>query len=151
MSSRTPALLASTACMPPFAERRPWQSALIGDVLPLSRKDSDKYIVAHIVATAERLRGDMAGLDIFVQKAEVLLRDLIHWKSSADRKLSRDDKQFQIMNSSHGRWPRPQVWYLTISTPGVTLLRNPTTSILARLSSSIPHCYKYLSSLFFDS
>lgn len=50
----------------------------IGDIVPLSRKEMDKYMSAllyeaHLPVTAERLRGDMAGLAAYCQRRSALL------------------------------------------------------------------------------
>ena len=69
----------------------------IGDVLTLSRKEVNKYILdheEHLTVTAEKLRSEMAGLAAFVHRAEKRLRDQIQTKIAADLKLCRDIKKF---------------------------------------------------------
>ena len=71
--------------------------AFIGEVLPLSRKELDRYIIhheEHLTVTAEKLRNEMAGLATYVQRAEKRLRDLIQLKVAADLKICRDIKKF---------------------------------------------------------
>jgi len=69
----------------------------IGDVLTLSRKEVQRYIVnheEHLTVTAEKLRSEMAGLAAYVHRAEKRLRDLIQLKVAADLKLCRDIKLY---------------------------------------------------------
>ena len=69
----------------------------IGEVLTLSRKEVNRYIVdheEHLTATAEKLRSEMAGLAAYVHRAEKRLRDLIQTKIAADLRLLRDIKKF---------------------------------------------------------
>lgn len=64
--------------------------AYLGDVLTLNRKEFNRYVVDHenyLTATAEKLRGEMAGLAHFVHKAEKSLRDQVQLKIAADLKL----------------------------------------------------------------
>ncbi|CAD6585007.1 MAG: hypothetical protein ASARMPRED_001978 [Alectoria sarmentosa] len=71
--------------------------AYIGEVLTLSRKEVNRYIVdheEHLTATAEKLRSEMAGLAAYVHRAEKRLRDLIQTKIAADLRLLRDIKKF---------------------------------------------------------
>ena len=68
------------------------------DVLSLNRKEFNRYVIdheEHLVATAEKLRGEMAGLAHFVHKAEKNLRDQIQLKVAADLKLCRDVKKYE--------------------------------------------------------
>lgn len=74
----------------------------IGDVLPLSRIDLKKYVSSHedhLTVTAEKLRGELAALSAYVNKAEKTLRDQIQLKVAADMKLLADlekHKEFEI-------------------------------------------------------
>ena len=69
----------------------------LGRKFPLSRKELTQHMEAHeghIVAVAERLRGEMSSLATYVNRAEKRLRDDIQLKVAADLKLLRDIKRF---------------------------------------------------------
>ena len=56
------------------------EMSYLRDVLSLNQKEFNRYVIdheEHLVATAEKLRGEMAGLAHFVHKAEKNLRDQI--------------------------------------------------------------------------
>ncbi|KAL8707645.1 MAG: hypothetical protein Q9225_007727 [Loekoesia sp. 1 TL-2023] len=69
----------------------------IGEVLSLSRKEFNTYVLdheQHLAVTAEKLRNEMTKLAAYCNRAEKRLRDLIQLKVAADLKLCRDIAQF---------------------------------------------------------
>ena len=69
----------------------------LANEIPLTRKELNGHLQAHeahLIAVAEKLRGEMSSVAIFVQRAEKRLRDEIQLKVAADLKLLRDIKRF---------------------------------------------------------
>ena len=69
----------------------------IQDVLSPSRKEFNKYVQddeEHLIATAEKLRIETAGLAAFVHGAEKRLRELIQLNVAAGFQLCRDVEPF---------------------------------------------------------
>ena len=70
----------------------------LGNVLSLSRKEFNRYVTDHedhLMATAEKLQSEMAGLAHFAHKAEKCLRDQIQLKVAANLKLCGDMEKYK--------------------------------------------------------